>query len=243
MRGKQTITWERLGDLGLHFVPSTEGPFRPEDFDAEHERVTHLFVIRRFETGKPPSVHLVTGSGVLDLDELREVNSLTGRALGMGWAERHRRPLSELSRYDRWRILHRDCRGRDGGVRPDEFERLRESPGTCGLSLLELNALRLIIDRFRGRGNNVEELLHDRGRPSEGDVEGYFGSRCSWLRSKTRRPSTLGERRLAMALAVLRVLRKLRFHVAFATLNIEDRLRRDFVVACAVGTATPPVVG
>ncbi|WP_329095272.1 hypothetical protein OG979_12090 [Actinomadura citrea] len=239
-RGAQKITSERLNVLGFPFAPSKDIP-SSEELDEKLERVTHLLVVREFETGQRPSVHLVTESGVLDLDELSEMKSLHGQGMGLGSEGRHRRPLNELSWCARWRILHRDFRRSDRGVVPEELELLRQSSGTRGLSLNELDALRKIIDRFRGRGDNVEELLlKDFGWQGKGEFQAYF-SPC-WLRTRTRRPVTIGERKLAMTLMVLRILLKLRQPVGLMKCQVENRLCREVVVASMSGTVAAPEV-
>ncbi|WP_433465516.1 hypothetical protein [Spirillospora sp. CA-128828] len=211
----QQITWERLHALGIHFVPPVDSPSYVEELDAKLERATHLFVVGKFETGQPPSVHLVTESGALNLDELREVKSLTGRGPVLGWAKRYRQPLNRLSWYARWMILHWDFRGRDHQVRADELGQLRKSSGTRGLSLNELNALRKIINRFRGRGNNVEELLYKHyGRDDQGEVGANFGPYRTLLRWKTQPPLP----------------------------HSRDPRLREIVVASVVTTATSPEV-
>ncbi|MGI5204373.1 hypothetical protein ACQEU6_22675 [Spirillospora sp. CA-108201] len=238
--GAQKITNAHLSNLNFPFVPF-EGIPTPEALDKELERVTHLLIVREFETGQRPSVHLVTESGVLDLEDLREMRSLHGNGMGLGSEERYRRPLNELSWYARWRILHRDFRGCERGVEPEEFERLRKSSGTCGLSLNELAALRKVIDRFRRRGENLEELLHkDFGWQGRGEFLAYFSSCC--LRSKTRRPVTVGERGLAVTLMVLRVLLKLRLPVGLLKCDVEDFLCREVVAASMSRTEAAPEV-
>ncbi|WP_433475492.1 hypothetical protein ACQPZP_43770 [Spirillospora sp. CA-142024] len=243
--GPKKITWERLRDPGRHSVPWADGPSYVivGAVNDELEGVTHLFVVMESET-EQPSVHLMTEWGVADLDDLRGIESLIARGMGLAVsAERYRRPLNELCWYDRWRILHWDYRGLAGGVRPEEFAHLRESSGTCGLSLNELEALRLIIDRFRTGGDDLEALLRgDHGPDGEGEIGTYFGLGCNWLRSETRRPATVGERGLAMTLAVLRTLQKLRLPTGRMTRAIEDRLHRDVVLATVVGSTTLPEI-